>query len=158
MDYEFRYVKIQQEEDRFLHINLFCISNKTQYRWICNQYPIIYKMTPSLGNLVGGTLGVCTHRCLSSSIGFCRVHLMPQSTVNKWHCGNVTIPVLVELYKPIQGFAFVTYGAVEIMRANTCTFGFSNYSVKYMYLLALDNKNKILTRFLKLIFLAKLRY
>jgi len=38
----------------FLHINLFCISFKIQYGWICNQYRIVHKMTPSFGNLVEG--------------------------------------------------------------------------------------------------------
>ena len=49
VDHEFKY-----EEERFLHYYTLYISNKTQNRWICNQYPVTHKMTLSLGDLVEG--------------------------------------------------------------------------------------------------------
>jgi len=63
-----------------LHINLFCISNKIQCGWICNQYRIVHKMTPSLGNLVEGNrlyFGGLRTRMFKFFTGFLyRMHLM----------------------------------------------------------------------------------
>jgi len=55
---------------------------------------------------------------------------MPQSTVNKSHCGNDATTIWMALCREFNWLSFVTKCVMEIMGANGCTFVLSIYSAK----------------------------